>query len=160
MKSGSVSKYPVMSLEEICNLPVEKVADKDSVLFLWVPTPLLPDGLKVMESWGFKYKTAIYWVKDGRLGMGFYYRNQVEVCLVGVKGKVKAFRCQKPNYVIAKVTRHSEKPEVVRQLIEESTIGLEPKIELFGRKEVDGWIVLGNEIDVRDIREALEEMVC
>ena len=77
--------------------------------------------------------------------MGFWYRGQVEVCLVGIKGNVKAFRIQKANFIQTKALRHSEKPEEMRQLIEET--GLEPRIELFARKKVEGWDCWGNEVE-------------
>ena len=63
MKSGSQNKYPVMTTEDVCNLPINKIADKDSVLFLWVTCPMMEEGLKVMNAWGYKYKTKIYWRK-------------------------------------------------------------------------------------------------
>ena len=79
------------------------------------------------------------------LGMGFWYRGQVELCLVGIRGKVKAFRIQKANFIQSKALRHSEKPEEMRQLIEAT--GLEPKIELFARQKVEGWDCWGNEVE-------------
>ena len=142
MVSGSEAKYSIMSISEIAKLPVGDIADKNSALFLWTTTPMLQDAFYIMNEWGFKYKTAIYWRKIMSLGMGFWFRGQVEVCLLGIKGKVKAFRIQKPNFIQAKVGRHSEKPEEMRQLIEET--GLTPRIELFSRKKVDGWDAWGN----------------
>ncbi len=78
------------------------------------------------------------------LGMGFWFRGQVEILLVGVKGKVKAFRIQKSNFVQAKAGPHSQKPKEFRDLIEQT--GLEPKIELFAREKTPGWDVWGNEV--------------
>ena len=145
MKSGSASKYPTLSLEEICALNVRELAHKDSVLFLWITVPLLPDGLKVMDSWGFKYKTALFWRKIMSLGMGFWFRGQVEILLMGVRGKVKAFRIQKANILQLKVGKHSQKPVEFRELIE--SIGLSPRIELFARQKIEGWDIWGNEIE-------------
>ena len=145
MISGAENKYPVMSDSDICALPVSSIADKNAVLFLWATTPLLPETFEIMKAWGFKYKTAIYWRKIMSLGMSFWYRGQVEVCLLGIRGKVKAFRIQKANFIQTKALRHSEKPIEMRQLIEET--GLEPKIELFARRKVEGWDCWGNEVD-------------
>ena len=146
MKSGSVSKYETMTLEDICELPVGDICLSNSVLFLWATTPLLPDCLKVLEAWGFHYKTAIYWRKIMSLGMGFWFRGQVELCLMGVRGKLKPFRLQKANFIQSKALRHSEKPEEMRQLIDAT--GLTGyKIELFARQRVDGWDCWGNEVD-------------
>ena len=144
MISGSDAKYPVMSIDEIAKLPVSDIADKDSVLFLWTTTPMLQDAFYIMNEWGFKYKTAIYWRKIMSLGMGFWYRGQVEVCLLGIRGNIKAFRIQKANFIQTKALRHSEKPVEMRQLIEET--GLEPKIELFARHKVEGWSCWGDEV--------------
>lgn len=145
MSSGACAKYPVMPLEALCALPVSRLADKDSVLFLWATVPLLPDTLEIMKAWGFQYKTAIFWRKIMSLGLGFWFRGQVEVCLFGIRGKVKAFRCQKPNFIQSKVGRHSEKPVELYKLIEE--VSLEPRIELFARQRRTGWYVWGNEVE-------------
>ena len=80
-----LNRYPTMPLEEICRLPVEKIIDETSHLYLWVPNALLPEGLSVLEAWGFQYKTNLIWYKtrkDGgpdRRGVGFYFRNVTEI---------------------------------------------------------------------------------
>ena len=59
--------YPTMSIEDICKLPVNKIASDDCVLFMWMTFPTLKEGLKVIEEWGFKYKTvAFVWVKQNK----------------------------------------------------------------------------------------------
>jgi N6-adenosine-specific RNA methylase IME4 len=148
MKSGSVAKYPTMPLGEICGLNVPEISEKNAVLFLWGTTPLADYPFVVMKSWGFKYKTKIYWRKVMSLGMGYWFRGQVEECLVGIKGKVPAFRCQRPNIIQSKVRKHSQKPEEFFQLIEPelSRCGLDSKIELFAREPRAGWNSWGNEI--------------
>ena len=145
MNSGAASKYPVMPVGQICRLPVEKIADNNSVLFLWVTVPLLHEAFCVLTEWGFEYKTAIFWRKIMSLGMGFWFRGQVEICLVGIRGEVRAFRSQRPNFVQTKAGRHSEKPEEIYRIIEE--VGLEPRIELFARKKRFGWDAWGNEVE-------------
>jgi len=144
MKSGSSSHYPVLTTDEICSLPVSNLSDKNCVLFLWSTVPMLEDGLRVLNSWGFKYKTAIFWRKIMSLGMGFWFRGQVELCLMGIRGKVKAFRCQKSNFIQSKVRLHSQKPEEFFQLIE--PIIEYPAIELFAREKRGGWDAWGNGI--------------
>lgn len=164
MKSGSADKYPCMDLEEIENLPIQNLADKNSVLFLWATVPLLPEALEVMSAWGYKYKTLLVWRKIMSLGLGYWFRGQIEILLLGVRGKIKAFRIQKPNFIQTKVGKHSEKPDEFRKLIEET--GLSPCIELFARGKrkrntlfgdvdgFEGWDIWGNEcesdIDMRD----------
>ena len=88
-----LNRYGTMTLEEIKALPVAKIAAPTAHLYLWVPNALLPDGLAVMEAWGFKYKANVVWHKvrkdggsDGR-GVGFYFRNVTELLLFGVIGK-------------------------------------------------------------------------
>lgn len=146
--SGSAAKYPTMSLDEICAMKVPEIADPSgSVIFLWTTTPFLVDGsaLTVMKEWGFTPKTAIYWNKLGRLGMGFWFRGGVEMCLVGIRGKVKAFRCQNPNVITSKPCAHSQKPDDFFKLINPvlDAHGLSPRVELFCRGFPwcgwDGW---------------------
>ena len=88
-----LSRYVTMPTAEIAALPVADIASSTAHLYLWVPNALLPDGLTVMASWGFTYKTNIVWHKvrkdggsDGR-GVGFYFRNVTELILFGVRGK-------------------------------------------------------------------------
>ena len=148
MKSGSAAKYPTMPTKEICAMPVRDIAEKDSVLFLWATVPLLEDALSVMRAWGYNYKAKITWHKTGRLGLGFWYRGEVEELLFGIKGKVKAFRSSLPNHIETPVLGHSEKPEEFRQLIEKSTISIPNprRIELFARTRVEGWTAWGLEV--------------
>ena len=142
MKSGSAAKYSTMSLNEICAIKIP--ADRDCCLFLWATTPLLPEAFEVMKAWGFKYKTTIYWRKIMSLGMGFWFRGQVEVCLFGIRGKVKAFRCQRPNFLQTKAGRHSEKPRELMELI--TPITPAPRLEMFARSRYPRWDACGLEI--------------
>lgn len=144
MTSGAANQYDTMSLEDICNMPIQDIADKDCVLFMWATTPLLPEAFRVLDAWGFKYKTSIYWRKIMSLGMGYWFRGQVELCLVGVKGNVKAFRSQRPNFIQSKVRKHSQKPDQLYGMIEE--LGISPRIELFARERRQGWDQFGNQL--------------
>jgi len=149
MVSGSASKYPTLSLYEIKNLPIQAICEKNCVLFLWATVPLLPDALEVMKAWGFKYKTTIFWRKIMSLGMGFWFRGQVEILLFGIKGKVKAFRLQEANFIQCKSEKHSKKPEIFRELIERAvhqTMENPRFIELFATKRTEGWECWGKEI--------------
>ncbi|MFA6364241.1 MT-A70 family methyltransferase [Methanoregula sp.] len=145
-KSGAAQKYDVMSTEEICALPVPSISSRNCVLFLWATTPLLPDAFKVMDAWGFEYKTAIYWRKIMSLGMGFWFRGQVEVCLFGIKGNVPAFHCQHPNFLQTKAGPHSRKPKELFDIIGPCIEKMTPKIELFARQRIEGWDCWGNQI--------------
>lgn len=144
MSSGSQAKYLTMTLDEIKALPVETAAQHDAACFLWVTVPILPWGFDVLDAWGFKYKTAIFWHKAGRLGMGFWFRGQVEVCLLGIRGNVTAFRCQRENIIIEKPNRHSTKPEQFWNLVADALpFNYVNRIELFSRHERPGWDAWG-----------------
>jgi site-specific DNA-methyltransferase (adenine-specific) len=146
-----------MSIEDISSLPISSIADKDSVCFLWCSVALLPECLSVLSAWGYKYKTSLFWRKIMSLGMGYWFRGQVEMCVLGVRGDVKAFRIQKPNFVQSKARNHSQKPDEIRELIDST--GLSPKIELFARERVHGWDSMGYDIDDKDIVVALIEKI-
>jgi N6-adenosine-specific RNA methylase IME4 len=150
LKSGAAAKYPLMSLDEIAALPVKEIADKNSVLYLWVPVPLKIDIARsdILEKWGFGYKTTVFWRKLKRNGIGYWYRGAVEECWLCTRGKVTAFRCQKPNVIESVPRIHSQKPEEFFELIEPSIekFDLNPKIELFARTAREGWDSWGNQI--------------
>lgn len=160
--SGAVDKYPVLSLNDLKNLKISEISEKNSVLFLWTTTPLLPDALDVMKSWGFKYKTCFVWEKTRLFGMGQYFRINTEFLLVGIRGKIKPFRLQEKNILQHPVLKHSTKPESFRQLVERSVVKSfdKPKmIEIFARISPLGWTSVGNEIDQKDIRDAIEDLI-
>jgi len=147
-----LSRYPTLSLEEICDMPVEALAGEPAHLYLWVPNALLPEGLKVMEHWGFSYKSNLVWYKvrkDGgpdRRGVGFYFRNVTEVLLFGVRGKnartLPPGRSQE-NILVTQKREHSRKPDEQYDLIERCSFG--NRLELFARGPRDGWTVWGNQ---------------
>lgn len=149
-----LSRYETMTTDEICALPVAAHAANPAHLYLWVPNALLPDGLKVMESWGFQYKSNIIWHKirkdggsDGR-GVGFYFRNVTEILLFGVRGKnartLPPARSQ-VNYIASRKREHSRKPDEQYDLIEDCSTG--PFLELFARGTRPGWTFWGNQAD-------------
>jgi N6-adenosine-specific RNA methylase IME4 len=149
-----LSRYDTMTLEDIKALPVPTVADETCHLYLWCPNALLPDGLAVLQAWGFRYKTNIVWHKirkdggsDGR-GVGFYFRNVTELILFGVRGKnartLEAGRTQ-VNYLRSRKREHSRKPDEQYSIIEPCSPG--PYLELFARGERQGWASWGQEAD-------------
>jgi len=114
-----LKRYPTMSLREICEMPVEAHAAEASHLYLWVPNALLREGLDVMESWGFTYKSNLVWYKvrkdggpDGR-GVGFYFRNVTELVLFGVRGKMRTLDPgrRQVNLLASRKREHSRKPD-------------------------------------------------
>lgn len=139
-------RYPTMGVEALCSLPVPDVCESDAILFLWSPSTMLPTALKVMEAWGFTYKTSAVWVKN-RAGLGFYFRQKHELLLVGIKGQMPTpVATDRPESVIvAPRTRHSAKPEVVHDLIERMYPAY-VKLELFARKPRAGFLAWGNQL--------------
>ena len=144
--------YSTMSIEDICKLPVEKIADKDCVLFMWMTFPTLVEGLKVLENWGFKYKTvAFVWIKQNKKtpslfwGLGFWTRANAEICILATKGKPKRISAKVHQVIISPVEEHSKKPDEIRKRIVE-LLGDIPRVELFARQKVNGWDSWGNEV--------------
>jgi N6-adenosine-specific RNA methylase IME4 len=147
------ARYETMDLGNIKSMPVCDIANSVCHLYLWVPNALLPEGLEVMQAWGFQYKSNIIWHKIGkdglsdRRGVGFYFRNVTEVLLFGVRGK-KA-RTLNPgrstvNLIAVRRRDHSRKPDEQYSLIESCSPG--PFVELFARTNRDGWNSWGNEL--------------
>lgn len=157
--------YHTMNIDDIRSLPVADIADDDCVLFLWITFPCLKEGISVMESWGFTYKTCGFnWVKRNKkkdtyfMGLGFWTRSNSEVCLIGTKGHPKRVSKAVSRICDARVMAHSKKPDEIRKRIVE-LCGDVPRIELFARKTADGWDCLGDEIDGKDIRDALKGVI-
>lgn len=149
-----LSRYETMSLEDIMALPVAEIADTKAHLYLWVPNALLPDGLKVMDAWGFEYKGNLIWEKvrkdgmpDGR-GVGFYFRNVTEVLLFGIKKKSAPNRTLQParsqvNLIRSIKREHSRKPDEFIKVIE--SCSSVPRIELFARGDRPSWDMWGDQ---------------
>lgn len=152
------SKYPTMQIEDIICLPIQEITDDDCVLFLWVTFPRLPEGLKVIEEWGFKYKgLAFNWVKKNKKsdsnfwGMGYFTRQNPEVLLIGVKGKIKKGIASAGEHSVynGRIEEHSKKPEYIRNKIPFLVENGDKvnKLELFARQKTEGWDIWGNELE-------------
>ena len=142
------SKYNVMSLEDIKNLPVNNISEDNSHLYMWVTNSFIAEGLEVCKSWGFEYKTLLTWVKtykDGSpvMGMGYYFRGATEHIIFGVKGKKLCNNRNTKNIFYSLQRQHSRKPDFVKDLIVKCSGDL-PRIELFAREESQGWDCWGN----------------
>ena len=157
---GDPSKhYPLMKLDDIKNLDVP--AKDNSVCFLWTTAPLLVEGLDVLQSWGFKYKTHLIWDKKW-LGLGYWVRGLHEILLIGVRGNFSPPTHENeklPSIVREKRTTHSKKPKIIRKLICEWYPN-HSKIELFARERFEGWVIWGNEVDESTLcQKALDSYV-
>lgn len=174
---GSTEKhYETMSLEDICQLQVARIAAKDAVLALWGTWPNLPMAMETIPRWGFTYKTCGFvWVKhhekSGKdcIGGGFWTRANTEFCLIGVRGDPpkrvdKAIRQliheNEEEYVLrAPRGRHSAKPPEARERLVR-LLGDIPRIELFARERVDGWDAWGLEVPGgSDVNLSVQESV-
>lgn len=144
--------YDTMTIEEICALPISELAADNCILFLWITSPVLPDAIKVMESWGFKYSTVGFvWIKSLKDGTGFAFgcgnwtRANAEYCLIGLKGNIERKDATISQIIYLPKERHSKKPDIVRKKILQ-LVGDLPRIELFGREKIEGWEVWGKEV--------------
>jgi N6-adenosine-specific RNA methylase IME4 len=141
-KSRSIENhYPTMELDDICRLEIP--VGENAVLFIWATSPKLEQAFKVINSWGFVYKTSMVWVKD-KVGMGYYARGQHELLLIAVKGKmpIPAPAKRRDSVIYAPVVGHSKKPEILYEIIE----SMYPKsnyLELFARSKRKGWASWG-----------------
>jgi N6-adenosine-specific RNA methylase IME4 len=137
------SHYPTMPLDEICALPVKDFGAR--WLFLWATNADLPNAFRVINAWGFEYKTMFTWIKP-QIGVGNYYRTSTEQLLLGTT-RPGQFNCKsQPNWIIAPRQEHSRKPEELYAIIERCVDG--PYLELFARRKWrEGWDFWGNEIE-------------
>ena len=148
--------YPTMTAEEIKNISLGNIIDKNCVLFLWATSPKLKEAIEIIEPWGFNYVTSMIWDKDWR-GMGYWTRSQHEILLIARRGKVKPPRLSISSIIKSKKGRHSKKPTIFYEIIEEMFPDSN-KIELFAREKREGWDVWGNEVE-SDIELKGQELI-
>lgn len=148
--------YETLKTEDICKLPVRDICEEDAICFMWATFPNIDQAIKVMQSWGFAYKTvAFVWVKTNKKssslfwGMGAYTRANAEVCLLGISKKTRAGKMVKRHDIhsvlMEPISIHSRKPAITRDRILD-LLGDLPRIELFARQHIDGWDCWGNEV--------------
>jgi N6-adenosine-specific RNA methylase IME4 len=150
---GAVRYYPVMPTAEICSLPIANLAATNAALFMWTTGALLPDAFRVIDAWGFRYKTvAFVWVKTcGEQGkcaklLGRWTMSSTEFVLLGTKGSPQREARNVPQLLIEERGRHSAKPAEIRRRIER-VMGDVPRVELFAREKAEGWSSWGNEVE-------------
>lgn len=157
-EGAAAAEYSTMSVAAICALPVEQLAAPDSVLLLWGTWPLLPEAIRVMQSWGFAYVTGFPWIKiEGepsrdlwgaldikpQYGIGFWVRGCSELVFVGRRGNVSP---PTDGFVglLSENFGHSRKPDSLHHYAESLT---GPYLELFARRPRAGWDVWGNQAE-------------
>lgn len=146
--SAANFKYPTLKTSEMKSIPLWEIAKDDCLLFMWVTSPHLSQGISLAESWGFNYKTiAFVWDKMAH-NPGQYTLSFCEVCLVFKRGRIPRPRGTRNEKQLVHAPRgkHSAKPDEVRQAIERM-FPTQDRIELFARQKPDNWDVWGLEID-------------
>lgn len=158
MGRSAEKHYPTMTLREIEALRVDEIAEKDCVLLIWATMPMLPHAMKVIEAWGFKFKTVAFtWMKQRKnappmfteqanimQGMGYWTRSNCELCLLATRGKPKRKSKKVKQAILAPVREHSRKPEEIYRRVEELLAG--NYVELFARARRPGWQSWGNQL--------------
>lgn len=148
-----LTRYQTLSIPELEQLSIERLARPQSHLYLWCPNALLAEGLHLMQAWGFTYKTNLIWYKvrkdggpDGR-GVGFYFRNVTEMVLFGVKGGLRTLAPgrRQTNMIVHRKREHSWKPPILHRIVQECSPG--PFVELFARGRMPGWEHWGDQVD-------------
>ncbi len=145
--------YLTMNDSEIKNIPVHKICKTDCILFFWTIDSKLKSAIEIIENWGFRYATIGFtWIKQYKSGsicynFGTYTLKSSEICLIGIKGKLKNIKKKNniKNLVFAERLQHSKKPNFIRNQIVELCGNL-PRIELFAREKFEGWDYWGNEL--------------
>lgn len=174
VKRSAASQYHTMTPQQVAALQVKDLADPAGcVLALWVPGSMLEDGLMVMKAWGFKLKQIFVWVKlkkdyakekdwnsATRVGMGRLFRQSHEIALICTSGKsvYKFLKNKGQRSVCFDLNRgHSIKPSLLHERLDKMFPEAQ-KVELFARRPMKGWTVLGDEIDGKDIDVAIQEL--
>jgi len=137
--------YPLMTIQELCEMPIKDIADKNAVLFMWVTSPILEECFQVINAWGFKYKTSFVWDKV-KHNMGHYSSVRHELLLLCIRGSYqKESQNLRDSVYTEDRTEHSKKPDYFYGLIEEMYPSGK-KIELFSRTKREGWNSYGNQL--------------
>ncbi len=153
-------KYPTMSIDEICNLPVKEIVNDIAVCFLWSTDAHLKGAISVLDAWGFQYTTVGFvWNKKTSTNKqvcyyGHWTMKGTELCLLGRRGKIAPIKHDVRQLIEAKRKEHSHKPDEVRDRIIR-LMGDLPRIELFARQEVPGWDCFGNQVSPHCLRDNL-----
>jgi N6-adenosine-specific RNA methylase IME4 len=138
--------YPVMSLDEICRMPILDIALPDSVLFLWTTAPMALEAAEVIAAWGFEYKAQFIWHKERHV-QGHYNSVRHELLYVCTRGACQPdVRRLFPSVYTEPRTDHSRKPDYFYEVIE-TLYPRGRRLELFRRGPPrEGWKAYGNEV--------------
>jgi N6-adenosine-specific RNA methylase IME4 len=152
VQANVLQHYNVMTMEQIINLPIANLAEKNAHLYLWTTNSFLVEAHEVAKKWGFKPKTLLTWVKTKHalpgtpsMKVGYWYRSATEHILFAVRGKMRLLGPPAPTAYLLPRLPHSIKPDFFYDLIEKQSPG--PYLELFARRARSGWEHWGNELD-------------
>jgi N6-adenosine-specific RNA methylase IME4 len=144
-RAATDNHYVTMTIEDLAALPIADLAAEKSHLHLWTTDSFLEPAIALLKGWGYERRQTFIWCKP-QLGIGNYWRSNHEYMLLGIRGGLTfADDTATLSYIELDRTKHSAKPLEVRRLVEKVSPG--PRLELFGRECVDGWVVWGNQID-------------
>lgn len=145
--------YNVLSISEICDLPIRDLAADNCALFFWGTWPFLFRCEEIINAWGFTYKTLGWvWVKSNKksggffMGLGYYLRANTEFCLLAVRGKMPVAVRNQLALIYSPVRNHSQKPDEQYEKIE-SLYPDRNYLELFARSRRPGWDVFGDQVE-------------
>lgn len=149
--AGSIARYGSMSFDELKKLPINKLADDNSHIYIWTTNKFIEEAFSLCRVWGFDPKTVITWTKIRKsdnqpsMKMGYYYRGATEHCIFGVKGSLRLKGKAASTALLTHRTSHSEKPQEFYDLVEEQSYP--NRLDFFARKKRIGWDVFGNEVE-------------
>lgn len=145
-RAATGNHYSGMTVDDVCALPIEKLAAASAHLHLWTTNGFLFDAPRIFAAWGFEFRSSFVWVKK-QMGIGNYWRNSHELLLTAIRGDAKRFADKTlKSWIEVGRGRHSSKPDQVREMLERASPA--PRLELFGRRRVDGWTVWGDEVEL------------
>lgn len=143
-RAATDNHYPTMPVADICSMPVKDYVADNAQLHLWTTSGFIREAFEVIDAWGFQYRSMFIWAKP-TIGIGNYWRVSHEILLCAIRGSATFRNKSLKSWAELECGRHSQKPEAVRGMITKAFPG--PYLELFGRRAVEGWTVLGNEVD-------------
>jgi len=149
-RASTDNHYSTMTVEDICSMPVGELAADQCHLHLWTTNAFLFECPKIFEAWGFEFKSTFVWVKP-QMGIGNYWRNSHEILLLAIKGGQRSISKAEKSWLECPRGLHSAKPDRIRDSIMRLSPG--PYLELFGRRQIEGWTVFGNQIE-RELYDA------
>ncbi len=136
--------YGVMSIADLKTLPVADVAAKDCLLLMWTVSHLQDEAAEVGRAWGFTPKSVGFIWDKQRIGMGYWVRQEAEICKLFTRGKPKRLNADVRQMIRAPRREHSRKPDEQYERAERLVAG--PYLEMFARQRRAGWSAWGNEV--------------